>query len=102
MSTFNQQVYELVARIPFGKVISYGSIARVLGKPRGAREVGWAMRNCPEGLPWQRVVMADGSVAAGEYAAMRRSLLEKENITFKPDGKVDMKQHTWLPDDTIV
>jgi methylated-DNA-protein-cysteine methyltransferase-like protein len=95
MSAFNQQVYEVVARIPVGKVISYGQIARILGKPRGAREVGWAMRNCPETLPWQRVVMADGSVAMGEYAEMRRSLLEEEGVAFKADGKVDMKTYGW-------
>jgi methylated-DNA-protein-cysteine methyltransferase-like protein len=99
MSPFKQQVYELVSCIPSGKVISYGQIARALGKPRGAREVGWAMHGCPEELPWQRVVMADGAIAAGGYAGIRRSLLEKEGITFKPDGKVNMKLHTWLPDE---
>jgi len=90
---FNQQVYALVGRIPHGKVTSYGEIARVLGRPRGARLVGWAMRHCPEGLPWHRVVMADGAIAGGGYADLRRALLQDEDIQFTPDGRVDMKSH---------
>jgi methylated-DNA-protein-cysteine methyltransferase-like protein len=95
MQSFAEQVYEIVARIPKGKVVTYGSIARMLGKPRGAREVGWAMRNCPEGYPWQRVVMADGSITGGGYAEMRRDLLESEGVVFTGDGKVDMKECRW-------
>ena len=71
--------------------MSYGAIARFLGRPRAAREVGWAMRCCPEHLPWQRVVMADGSITGGVYANTRKALLESENVLFLPDGRVDMK-----------
>ena len=53
---FFDEVYRIVARIPHGKVASYGQIARLLGRPGAARQVGWAMRHCPGGLPWQRVV----------------------------------------------
>jgi methylated-DNA-protein-cysteine methyltransferase-like protein len=95
MQSFAVQVYEIVARIPSGKVTTYGSIARMLGKPRGAREVGWAMKNCPEGYPWQRVVMADGSITGGGYTEMRRDLLESEGVVFTGDGKVDMKECGW-------
>ena len=90
MKSFNQEVYGIVEQIPFGKVMSYGQIARMLGRPRGARVVGWAMRFCPESLPWHRVVMADGSVTGGEYSDLRRALLEKEGVIFLADGKVDM------------
>jgi methylated-DNA-protein-cysteine methyltransferase-like protein len=48
------------------------------------------MRCCPEGLPWQRVVMADGSITGGIYADMRKMLLETEGVEFLPDGRVDM------------
>jgi len=89
-------VYEIVGQIPYGKVISYGEIARMLGRPRAAREVGWAMRNCPDGLPWQRVVMADGSIAGGIYTDMRRAILESEGVAFLPDGRVDMSGCRWL------
>jgi len=96
ISSFVQQVYDIVAQIPYGHVTSYGRIAAVLGRPRAAREVGWAMRNCPEELPWQRVVMADGAVAGGGYAAERRGVLEAEGVAFLPNGKVDMERHRWL------
>ena len=91
MSQFNEQVYAIVARIPYGKVVSYGQIAFMLGKPRAAREVGWAMSRCPDHLPWQRVVMADGTVTGGMYAEIRKGLLESEGVTFLSDGRVDME-----------
>jgi methylated-DNA-protein-cysteine methyltransferase-like protein len=90
MNPFFEQVYTVVEQIPCGKVVSYGQIARMLGRPCAAREVGWAMRCCPEGLPWQRVVMADGSITGGIYADMRKMLLESEGVKFLPDGRVDM------------
>ena len=96
MNPFFKQVYDIVERIPYGKVISYGEIAKLLGRPRAAREVGWAMRNCPEDLPWQRVVMADGSITGGVFADIRRAMLETEDIEFLPDGRVNMKTCRWL------
>ena len=92
-SSFYQQVYAIVEQIPFGSVVSYGHIARLLGKPRAAREVGRAMRFCPEHLPWQRVVMADGAIAGGGYAEIRRAMLEAEDVAFLPDGRVDMEKY---------
>jgi hypothetical protein len=53
LNLFFKQVYGIVEQIPYGKVISYGEIAKIFGRPRGAREVGRAMRYCPEDLPWQ-------------------------------------------------
>lgn len=96
-SSFFENVYKIVGQIPYGKVISYGQIAQVLGYPRAARQVGWAMRRCPEGLPWQRIVMADGAIAGGQYSDLRRALLESEGVVFTPDGKVDMTVCRWNP-----
>ncbi|MCL2409509.1 MAG: methylated-DNA--[protein]-cysteine S-methyltransferase [Oscillospiraceae bacterium] len=96
MSSFSQQVFDIVAQIPRGKVISYGQIARLLGHPRGARQVGWAMRNCPDGLPWQRVVMADGSITGGDFAELRREKLASEGVEFLPDGRVNMSVCRWI------
>ena len=90
MNSFFQQVYALVETIPYGKVVSYGQIAWKLGMPRGARQVGWAMRRCPEKLPWQRVVKADGTIAGGMHAEIRRALLQQEGVPFLPDGRVNM------------
>ncbi len=90
--SFFQSVYETVAKIPYGQVASYGDIARAIGYPRRARFVGFAMRVCPEQLPWHRVVMADGSIAGGDFAPVRGMLLEREGIPFLPDGRVDLKK----------
>ena len=95
MSPFFEQVYAIVGQIPFGKVISYGQITRMLGQPRAARQVGRAMRNCPEHLPWQRVVMSDGSVTGGMYAEIRKALLEDEGVLFLADGRADMEMCGW-------
>ena len=88
---FFQQDYAIVAQIPAGQTLSYGEIARMLGRPRAAQIVGWAMRRCPDGLPWHRVIRADGSIAEGGEAGLRQALLEAEGVPFLPDGRVDRK-----------
>lgn len=99
--TFFTRVYDIVARIPKGKVVSYGQIAWMLGMPRGARQVGWAMRHCPDALPWQRVVKADGAIVGGDYAPLRRAVLEKEGVLFTPDGRVNMDACRWQPEKVL-
>jgi methylated-DNA-protein-cysteine methyltransferase-like protein len=53
------------------------------------------MSVCPDKLPWQRVVMKDGSITGGAYADVRRALLAEEGVGFLPDGRVDMDSHVW-------
>ena len=88
--TFFRAVYEIVERIPYAHVMTYGDIARAIGYPRRARFVGYAMRVCPPHLPWHRVVKADGTIAGGDYAPVRRMLLEREGVPFLADGRVDL------------
>ena len=78
--------------IPRGSVVSYGQIAYMLGAPRAARQV---MRRCPDDLPWQRVVMSDGSIAGGGYSELRRAKLVAEGVPFTDDGRVDMRACRW-------
>ena len=93
MNIFYQRIYAVVKNTPLGKVVSYGKIAAALDRPRSSREVGRAMRCCPsDDIPWQRVVMADGSIAGGGYAEMRKELLEAEGVEFLPDGRVNMER----------
>lgn len=72
---------------------------RLHGRPRRARV--WRGRSlghagaARDALPWQRVVRADGSIAGGGYAALRRALLEGEGIPFTADGRVDMARCAW-------
>lgn len=91
-NSFYNEVYKLVEQIPRGKVVSYGQIARALGLPRAARQVGWAMRRCPDNIQWQRVVKDDGTITGGDHADFRRMLLEDEGIAFLADGRVDMEK----------
>ena len=94
MNAFYADVYEIVKKVPEGKVIAYGQIAKILGRPRAAREVGRAMRICPDedNIPWQRVVMADGTITGGEFADTRKGMLVAEGVEFMADGRVDMKK----------
>ena len=97
MNPFYQQVYDIVAQVPPGRVVSYGQIARMLGRPCAAREVGRAVRICPDGLPWQRVVMQDGAIAGGGFAQLQQAMLEAEGVGFLPDGRVEMNIFRWDP-----
>ena len=100
-----EQIYYLVSRIPCGKVASYGQIARALGMPRSARVVGWAMRSCPENLPWHRVIKSDGAISSGVMQDLCRELLRSEGVSFLKDGRVDMESCQWkmeeVQDETI-
>ena len=91
------RVYALVGQIPPVRVVSYGQIAWALGAPRMARQVGWAMRCCPDELPWQRVIREDGTIAGGEYAPLRRAMLEAEGVPFTQDGRVAIDRCRWQP-----
>ena len=74
-------VYRLVKRIPRGRVITYGQLARALRLRGGARAAGRAMAACPagRGIPWHRVVGAGGRILLREpHAALQRRLLESE------------------------
>jgi len=100
-SNFFNKVYSIVSQIPYGKVATYGQIAAMLGNPKGARTVGWAMRAVPDGLslPCHRVVNKQGTLAPA-YAFLgqenQRAMLEAEGITFTPLGRIDMAKHLWL------
>ena len=99
-TSFFEQVYRLVRCIPPGQVASYGQIARLLGKPRGARTVGWALSSLPEGqaVPWQRVVNSRGTVsldARGPGGALQRALLEAEGVAFDERGRIDVEVFGW-------
>jgi methylated-DNA-protein-cysteine methyltransferase-like protein len=98
--SFFDQVYRVVQCIPPGKVATYGQIARMLGQPRAARTVGWALRGLPEGhdVPWQRVINARGTVsfvAGSPGADIQRALLEAEGVVFDEQGRVDLDVYGW-------
>ncbi|MBN1260030.1 MAG: MGMT family protein [Anaerolineae bacterium] len=94
------EVYALVRQIPPGKVATYGQIARLLGWPRGARTVGWALRALPpeEHAPWHRVVNAKGQISLFD-AEEQRARLETEGVVFDAQGRIDLMRFGWAPDD---
>jgi len=105
MNGFFRQVYAITALIPEGKVTTYGLIAEVLGRHRGARTVGWAMHSIPADLdlPAHRVVNRHGTLAPGDIFGGReiqRMMLAAEGVTFLADGRIDMNRHLWVPDCT--
>jgi len=96
-SRFFSRVYALVRRIPRGRVTSYGAIARALGDPRGARTVGWALRACPDDVPWHRVVNAQGKISwrpTGGYD-LQRALLREEGVRVTRGGRIDLEEVGW-------
>ena len=94
---FFPEVYEIVKQIPFGKVLTYGGVARLAGRPQYSRMVGQAMFNAPADLhlPCHRVVNHKGGIAPNWPE--QKELLIEEGVTFKKNGCVDMKNHRWNP-----
>jgi methylated-DNA-protein-cysteine methyltransferase-like protein len=87
----------MVVKVPRGKVTTYGQIAVWLGWPRRARMVGLAMRHCPQGVPWQRVVNAQGGIsprAAVGSMLTQRILLEQEGVLLRR-GRVPLARYRW-------
>jgi methylated-DNA-protein-cysteine methyltransferase-like protein len=97
-----ERVYEIVARIPSGKVTTYGSIARQLGSVRGARMVGWILNNIPEelDLPCHRVVNRYGYLSGGWHFGhpdIMKARLVEEDVPFCQEYQVDLTEALWLP-----
>jgi methylated-DNA-protein-cysteine methyltransferase-like protein len=100
--SFYTKVYEIVKKVPLGKVTSYGRVAILLGKPRAARAVGYALnalkKEKTQEIPWQRVINSKGFISfKGDTlrANLQRKLLEKEGIVFHSDARIDFKKFGW-------
>lgn len=94
-ASFCQEVYEVVRQIPAGKVSTYGEIAALLGMPQCSRLVGRALKEVPEDItaPCHRVVNAAGRLVPGWEE--QKGLLEKEGVSLKSNGCVDLKKYGW-------
>lgn len=96
-----QAFYDIVRRIPAGKVATYGQVARLAGMPRCARTAGYAMAGCKApSVPSHRVVDRFGGTKAcfDTFApGTQRALLEAEGVVFRPDGTVDLERCQWQP-----
>ena len=97
------RIRKVVARIPAGKVATYGDVAAHAGLPGRARQVGQVMGALPDGsrIPWHRVLNARGEVSeragGGWQAGYQRHLLEEEGVAFDAGGRVDLDSCRWQP-----
>lgn len=97
MTAFERKVLLIVSRIPPGRVATYGDIARMAGKPRAARAVGNIMRTADRpGLPYHRVIGADGRLGGYSSLSLKRSLLSAEGLTVSPGRVVGFSRVRWL------
>lgn len=97
-----RRIWETIQDIPPGCVANYGQIAEIAGIPRGARQVGYALRHAPKGLelPWHRVVTSSGKSAFdpnSRHFKIQRERLANEDVPVL-DGKVDMNKYRWAPE----
>ncbi|MBT8312435.1 MAG: MGMT family protein [Flavobacteriaceae bacterium] len=106
MKTGNQNFFELVFKvareIPYGRVTSYGAIARYLGAARSARMVGWAMNGAVarEDIPAHRVVNRKGLLTGKHHfggSTLMQQLLENEGVAVENDQVVNFEKHFWDP-----
>lgn len=102
---YYEEVWMIVRQIPVGKVAAYGQIAKMIPPPNGVdieaytafapRWVGGAMANCPDDVPWQRVINSQGKISKRPGAERQRLLLEQEGVEFDAKDRVNLKKYGW-------
>jgi len=99
-----EKIYRLVLRIPRGRVMTYGQIARLLEERYSPRLVGWAMHATPKdarNIPWHRVINSRGAISTGRVILAepdrQRLMLEAEGIVFDSRGHCDLSVYQWSP-----
>jgi methylated-DNA-protein-cysteine methyltransferase related protein len=96
-----EKIWDLVRRIPRGRVATYGQLAALAGLGRNARLAGYALHALPAGspLPWHRVLAAGGRLSLVKLdagtALTQRLRLEREGVEFDARGRVRMERHAW-------
>lgn len=95
---FTSSVREIIRKIPYGRVSSYGKIAAMAGFPRKARQVAWILSRDSKrsSLPWHRVINSSGRISLpGRSGDLQRALLESEGIIFSSSGTVSFRKFGW-------
>jgi methylated-DNA-protein-cysteine methyltransferase-like protein len=98
-----ERIYDVVRRVPRGRVVTYGQVAAMAGFPGQARQVGYALHALDEGsdVPWHRVVNAAGKISLGDARGgagrLQRALLEAEGIAFDARGRIALDTLRWDP-----
>lgn len=103
MSGFYDDVYKIVAQIPYGRVATFGQIAKMAGRPRMARFVGYASNNKKYWhLPWHRVVFRDGTLIGEPFHDQQYRTLTEEGVKFTRDRRVKLPDYQWCPESESV
>ena len=99
-----EKIYRIVLKIPRGRVMTYGQIARLMDDRYSPRLVGWAMHATPRderNIPWHRVINSKGSISTGriiiQEPQLQRYLLEAEGVVFDARGHCDLSVYQWSP-----
>lgn len=95
-----ERVQAIVARIPRGRVATYGQISRMIDGRLTPVGVGWAIRAASETIPWQRVINSRGGISTdGEHPGLQRAMLASEGVRVREDGTIDLARYGWDPDE---
>jgi methylated-DNA-protein-cysteine methyltransferase-like protein len=97
-----ERIFATIARIPSGRVASYGQVAFLAGFPGRARLVGKLLGDAPPGLPWHRVINAAGEIALPKFSEAHREQkrrLRAEGVVFERGGRVSLRRHGWQVSD---
>jgi methylated-DNA-protein-cysteine methyltransferase related protein len=100
---FRDRAYELVLRIPSGRLMTYGLVARVLGAGYDARAIGNIMYATPKderAIPWHRVINSQGGISTAGMTTppdLQQRLLEAEGVVFNDKGKCKLDAYLWTP-----
>jgi methylated-DNA-protein-cysteine methyltransferase-like protein len=98
---YRERVYELVRRIPAGRVMTYGQIADILGQGYTPRAVGFVMHGAmEEDTPWQRVINSQGACSTSLFTIppdKQQRILEGEGVRFNEKGRCNLKKYRWSP-----
>lgn len=98
LDEFTKRVTFIISRIPEGKVLTYGRVAALAGKPYGARQVSWILHSLSKkhNLPWHRVINSQGKISLrGQGFDLQKELLVLEGIKFSQNGKIELQKYLW-------
>ena len=98
---YRERVFEIVRRIPRGRVMTYGQIAAILGEGYTPRTIGFVMHSSDENTPWHRVINAQGACSTARIVLppdKQQRMLEREGVKFDDRGRCGLDRYLWIPD----
>jgi methylated-DNA-protein-cysteine methyltransferase-like protein len=101
-ANYRERVFEIVRRIPKGRVMTYGQLATLLGEGYTARTVGYVMSAATDDVPWQRVINAQGKCSTGKVVLppdLQQRMLEAEGVAFDAKDRCDLERLRWTPEE---